>query len=144
MHPLEIGVVAIDDGDALAVEFAGDFVVRIVDEKLAAGHAGTDFVFDGAEDQHATARHVFAGIFPCGFGNDGGTRVADTEAVTGPPADEHEPARRTVRHVVPGDALNLAAVVRCLVIERNHDVTAGDTLRQAVLREAAQFEVDTR
>src|SRR4051812_35529665 len=50
VHPLVIDVIAIDDGDALAVQLGGGFILGVEDKQFAAGHAGADLVLDRAED----------------------------------------------------------------------------------------------
>ncbi len=69
-------------------------------------------------------------------------RVADAEPVPGPAADEDRAAGRPVADVVPGHALNLAAVVARRVVERHDHGAAGDALGDAVLGEAAEFQVE--
>src|SRR6266849_2764552 len=108
MNPLVIDVTAIDHRDAAAVDLRRRLVVRVVDEQLAARHAGADLVLDRAEDQHPAARLVLAGVLAGRLGDDRGARVADAQPMTGPSADVDRAAGRAVADVVAGDALDLA------------------------------------
>src|SRR5207248_8539336 len=135
-------VVAIPDGHAARVDLGRHLVPGVVDEQLAAGHAGADLVLDRAQDQHPPARQVLAGVLAGGLGHDGRAGVADAEAVAGPPADEHRAAGRPVADVVAGHALDLPAVARPVVVERHHHRPAGDALGHAVLGKAAQLQVE--
>src|SRR5437763_14035924 len=58
------------------------------------------------------------------------------------PADKDRAAGRPVTDIVAGDALNFAAVIARRVIERDDDMAAGNSLGDAVLREAAEFEIE--
>ena len=60
----------------------------------------------------------------------------------GSPAEEHEPAGGPVSDVVPREALDFPAVVGTGVVERDDDIAAGDPLGDAVLGEAAEFEIE--
>src|SRR5262249_58041683 len=95
VHPLVIDVGAVHHRHAARVDLRRHLILRIEDEQFAAGHAAADLVLDWPENENPPPRQILAGVLARRLSDDGGARVADSEAVPGAAADEDGPARRS-------------------------------------------------
>src|SRR3954468_16931188 len=78
-------------------------VVRVVDEDLAAAHAGAEVAPVRAEDDDGAARHVLAGMVPRPLDAAGPTGVPAAKPLARAPAPVERAAGGAVEHRIPDE-----------------------------------------
>ena len=113
--------------------------VRVVDERLAAAHAGTEVAPEVAQDDHCPGGHVLAGMLAGALDHGDGARVADGEALADAPGDEEPTAGRSVEQRVPGQNWMAGHVGR----RPDDDRASVHALADVVVGRAGQLEGDS-
>src|SRR5207245_2190805 len=85
-----------EEVDHLGVTAPAEGPGDIVDERVAAAHAGGEVRPGLAQDDHHAPRHVFAGVVADPLDDRLGAAVPDGEPLAGPAAEEGLAGRRAV------------------------------------------------
>ena len=133
------GVHFLDD-DELTVEPDVEQPRRVVDERLAAGHARADVPSEGAEDDHSAVRHVLARVAADALDDGGRTGVANGKALARRACEEELAAGRPVENRVPGEAWFAVVVGR----RPDHDSATAQALADVIVRLTVENELDAR
>ena len=127
------------EADHLLVAAGGEVALFVEDVGHAAAHAGGEVTARGAEDDDASAGHVFAAVVAHAFDDGGDAGIAHAEAFAGHAAEEGFSGGRAVEGDVAEDDVVFGGEGR-LGVRVDDDASAAEALADVVVGVA--FDLD--